>query len=86
MRRSDERRELRSMNSADALGPALEAFIREHEYCGELDTGVEDDPVWMKCTGGAALFASRAVRARLQGGMQLIRLAVATFLALPSAG
>ena len=25
------------MNSQGALGAALEAFIREHEYCGELD-------------------------------------------------
>jgi len=25
------------------LGAALEAFISEHEYCGELDDGVEDD-------------------------------------------
>jgi hypothetical protein len=31
------------------------AFIREYEYCGELDTGVEDDRVWMTCTCGAAL-------------------------------
>jgi hypothetical protein len=23
------------------LGAALEAFIREHEYCGELDTGLD---------------------------------------------
>ncbi len=30
----------------DALGAALEAFIREHAYCGELDDGVEDDRVW----------------------------------------
>jgi hypothetical protein len=30
----------------DALGAALEAFIREREYCGELDDGVEDDRVW----------------------------------------
>ena len=29
------------------LGAALEAFIREHEYCGELDTGIDDDRVWM---------------------------------------
>jgi hypothetical protein len=29
------------------LGSALEAFIREHEYCGELDTGLEGDRVWM---------------------------------------
>jgi len=26
-----------------ALATALEAFIREHESCGELDTGLEDD-------------------------------------------
>jgi hypothetical protein len=32
------------------LGAALEAFIREHEYCGELDTGLERDRVWMTCT------------------------------------
>jgi len=25
------------------LGAALAAFIREHEYCGELDSGLEDD-------------------------------------------
>jgi hypothetical protein len=34
------------------LGSALEAFIREQEYCGELDTGLEDDRVWMTCTCG----------------------------------
>jgi hypothetical protein len=38
------------MNSHDTLGSALEAFIREHEYCGELDTGLDDDRVWMTCT------------------------------------
>jgi len=27
------------MSSQDTLGSALEAFIREHEYCGDLDTG-----------------------------------------------
>jgi len=27
------------------LGSALEAFILEHEYCGELYSGVEDDRV-----------------------------------------
>jgi len=31
------------------------AFIREYEYCGELDTGVEDDRVWMTCTCGAVI-------------------------------
>jgi hypothetical protein len=25
------------MNGRDTLGATLEAFIREHEYCGELD-------------------------------------------------
>ena len=34
----------------ETLGSALEAFIREHEYCGELDTGLDDDRVWMTCT------------------------------------
>ena len=27
------------------LGTALEAFIREHEYCGELETGQEGSHV-----------------------------------------
>ena len=35
------------MNSQGALGAALEAFIREHEYCGELDT--DGERVWMTC-------------------------------------
>jgi hypothetical protein len=38
-----------------ALGDALEAFILEHEYCGELDAGVEEDRVWMTCTCGAVI-------------------------------
>ena len=29
------------------LGADLAAFIFEHEYCGELDTGLEDDRVSM---------------------------------------
>jgi hypothetical protein len=37
------------------LGTALEAFVLEHEYCGELDAGVEGDRVWMTCTCGAAI-------------------------------
>lgn len=37
------------------FGAVLEAFIREHEYCGELDTGLEDERVWMTCTWGAVL-------------------------------
>ena len=34
---------------------ALNAFFQEHQYCGELDSGVEDDRVWMTCTCGAAI-------------------------------
>ncbi len=37
------------------LGDALEAFILEHEYCGELDAAVEDDRVWMTCSCGVVL-------------------------------
>jgi hypothetical protein len=35
------------------LGADLAAFIREHDTCGDLDTGLEDDRVWMTCTCGA---------------------------------
>ena len=31
----------------DGIGAALEAFILEHECCGELDAAVEDDRVWV---------------------------------------
>jgi hypothetical protein len=37
------------------LGAALAAFSAEHEYCGELDTGLEKDRVWVTCTCGAEL-------------------------------
>jgi len=37
------------------LAVALEAFIREHEYCGELVSGVDEDRVWMTCTCGAEI-------------------------------
>jgi hypothetical protein len=33
----------------DAIYAALEAFIREHEYCDELDTGLDGERVWMTC-------------------------------------
>jgi hypothetical protein len=42
--------EISGMESQDMLGAALEAFIREHEYCGELDTELEGDRVWMTYT------------------------------------
>jgi hypothetical protein len=34
---------------------ALEAFILDHEYCGELDAAVEDHRVLMTCTCGAMI-------------------------------
>jgi hypothetical protein len=43
------------VTSSTDLGAALEAFILEHEYWGELDAGVEADRVWMTCTCGAAI-------------------------------
>jgi len=42
-----------SVTASTDLSAALEAFIREHEYCGDLDGGVEADRVWMRCTCGA---------------------------------
>ena len=38
-----------------AISAALEAFILEHEYCGELDSAVEDEGVWMTCSCGAVI-------------------------------
>jgi hypothetical protein len=35
------------------LGPSLGAFIREHEYCGELASEVDDERVQMTCSCGA---------------------------------
>jgi len=43
------------MTSTLELGAALEAFILEHEYCGELDTGLDGDRVWMTCTCGSII-------------------------------
>ena len=37
------------------LFDALDAFFEEHQYCGELDGGVEGDRVWMTCTCGAVI-------------------------------
>ncbi len=43
------------MTTALAALLALEAFIQEHLYCGDLDTGVEEDRVWMTCSCGAVI-------------------------------
>jgi len=37
------------------LFDALQAFFQEHEYCGDLDTGVEGERVGMTCTCGAVI-------------------------------
>ena len=37
------------------LFDALWAFYQEHQYCGDLDSGVEGQRVWMTCTCGAAI-------------------------------
>jgi hypothetical protein len=41
------------------LFDALQAFFQEHQYCGELDGGVEGDRVWMTCTCGVVLVGPR---------------------------
>jgi hypothetical protein len=43
------------VTSSTTVGAAREAFILEHEYCAELDGGVEGNRVWMTCTCGAAI-------------------------------
>jgi len=37
------------------LFEALYGFFQEHQYCGELDGGVEGDRVWVMCTCGAVI-------------------------------
>jgi hypothetical protein len=34
---------------------ALYAFFQEHERCGDLDSGLDGDRVWMTCTCGAVI-------------------------------
>ena len=33
----------------------LDAFLQEHRRCGDLDSAVEGDRVWMTCTCGAVI-------------------------------
>jgi hypothetical protein len=33
----------------------LDAFLQEHRRCGDLDSAVEDDRVWMTCSCGATI-------------------------------
>jgi hypothetical protein len=37
------------------LGQVLDAFYLEHRRCGDLESGVEGDRVWMTCTCGAVI-------------------------------
>ena len=37
------------------LFDALQAFFQEHQYCGDLDGGVEGDRVCMTCSCGTVL-------------------------------
>jgi len=32
------------------LFDALQAFFQEHQYCGDLDGGVESNLAWMTCS------------------------------------
>ena len=34
---------------------ALDAFYLEHHRCGELESGVEGDRIWMPCSCKAAI-------------------------------
>jgi hypothetical protein len=43
------------------LFDALQAFFQEHQYCGELDGGVEGDCVWMSVRAGQRSTETRAV-------------------------
>jgi hypothetical protein len=36
----------------------LDAFLQEHRRCGDLDSEVEGDRVWMTCTYGAVISRS----------------------------
>jgi hypothetical protein len=40
----------RATLAAVTLLDALYAFFQEHEHCGDLDSGLDGDRVWMACT------------------------------------
>ena len=54
-RRLDASTSRRVTSVSVTLLDALYAFYREHEHCGELDSAVEGNRVWMTCTCGAAI-------------------------------
>jgi hypothetical protein len=47
------------MPSSDELSfllYALAAFFQEHRRCGDLESGLEGDHVWMSCSCGAIMW------------------------------
>jgi len=44
-----------SARQTTASPSAFDAFLQEYRYCGDLDSAVEGDRVWMTCTCGAAI-------------------------------
>jgi len=40
---------------AKYMSTLLAALVEEHQYCDDLDVGVEGDRVWMMCTCGAVI-------------------------------
>ena len=49
----------------------LDAFYLEHRRCGELDTGVEGERVWMTCDGCGAGLSRVVVEERESRGHPL---------------
>jgi hypothetical protein len=52
---------------------ALWTFFREHQYCGDLDDGVEGDPLWMTSTCGAVINRDTVTDQRGPRGAVLVR-------------
>jgi hypothetical protein len=54
MRSPEYRRRVRDQPPRFLLSD-LDAFLQEHRRCGDLDSAVEGDRVWMTCTYGAVI-------------------------------
>ena len=44
----------------------LDAFFQEHPRCGDPDSAVEGDRVWMTCTCGAVIGTARPTTTEVQ--------------------
>ena len=51
----------------------LHAFVEEHDRCGDLDSAVEGDRVWMTCTCGARRCETPIMTDRLVRRTALVR-------------